>query len=934
MLGLIALVVVLLLLLIFLVLPLSDWRDLWKRLKERIRQARAGRTRGGVTSSLLRPAQAEKKQAPALRKCRPYPEVGRRVAQRMARAQEARPQGVAQTSFQAKGSMKPPPSGESPTLPWPFLALLLFILLAGLFISFYPLLASRFAAGYRHHLTILVAAGRETAESEKLAKGLRSSLDAFGLTHTVSLQVAPLPSSAEAAYAQVAFQAAGFFLWGHPEADGRYALTLTVRPRPDPGRPELGEYLQVMMTPPHFPLSGERGLTAGEVAPLLSWLARFYLGEFEWTEAFLLQEVLPGSPIADVEKFHRAGLLFLRGDYEGASRLYAELARESSPSLYSVGIGIEPETTPLPAASRPPAFRAAAMNNRAVALLQEEEAQGNFSSDEAISFLEEAARLSPDSPAILYNLGRAYLGRHEWSQARAALERALQGRPNDGLTLAFLSQACCGDGDARCAEEKAREALERDSNLPEAHLAMACYHLGKADPDKAGREIDRALRLAEEESKRRRAQEIAMRSVPVPHPTWAAYQAAWAKRSLPLLVRSRLAQAKRYLVQFYSEPPPGFGEYVWTLVFGGESPLDLAQRELDQAAEVLPEGYEALCLRGEIALARGQVEEAIRLFEQAQKTSPIDREAYLRLAEIYLRRWKSLQEAGQQDEAEEALSRASEQYRLLVDLKIDPVQGYLGLGEVTRRSGRDEDALQEYRWAIDLDPNCAEAYLRMGLVERELGWEAEALDHFTLAAGKAHRSEVLLAAEVEKGSILLERYLRGELSLRSREWLNEARSAFERAAKLPEEGFRYDTSGVGIRPASSFGADYGLRALCGLGRVAYEEGNYAEAERLFQKALERNRDFFEALYGLGRVYLAQREKVEKALEYLQRAVERSPRNIAANYYLGMAYSAQLQENRARRTFEKVADLCQEEEITRADDWKACQEVLRRVPGFP
>ncbi len=930
MVGLLGLIVALIFLLVFLVLPLSDWRSLWLWLKERVHRVRIRRM-----GPSRRPARSERRRTPTPKKGRPYPEVGHRVARQMAQSQESRPKVAASSPPQARRNAGVPPTGEAPTVRWPFLALLLFVLLAGLFLSLYPLLAPRSAAGRRHHLTLLVAVGREAAESEKFRQALRPLLDTSGLTYTVLLQTASLPPTAEAAYNQVVSQPADFFLWGHPEAEGRYALTLTVHPRPDTGRPELDEYLQVMMTPPHFPLSGGGGLTAEEVSPLLSWLARFYLGDLEGAETSLLQKVSPGSPIADVEEFHRAGLLFLRGSYEGAAHLYAGLASETSLLPYRVEIGGEIEPSPPPAAPfRLPALRAAALNNQAIVLLQEAEGWGNFSSDEAISLLEKALELVPDAPAILHNLGRAYLGRHEWSQAKAVLEKALQGRPRDALTLSLLSQACCGAGDAGCAEKNARQALESDPELAEAHLAMACYHLGRADPDEAGREIEQALRLAEEESKRRRAQEIAMRSVPVPHPTWAAYQAAWATRSLPLLVRSRLAQAKRYLVQFYREPPPGFGEYLWTLVFGEESPLDLAWKELDQAAEVLPEGYEALCLRGEIALARGKMEEAADFFLEAQWDAPYDRETYLRLAEIYLRQGQSLLEAGRPDEAVERLSLASEQYRLLVDEAIDPVQGYLGLGKVAQGIGLNEEALQEYRWAVEKDPNCAEAYLRMGLVERELGWETEALDHFTLAAGKAGRSEVLLAAEVEKGSILLERYLGAEVPLRSREWLNEARVAFQRAVRLPEEGFRYDTSGVGIRPASSFGADYELRALCGLGRVAYEEGNYAEAERHFQAALKKNRDFFEALYGLGRVYLAQKEKVEKALEYLQRAVERSPDSIAANYYLGMAYSAQLQENRARRTLEKVVRLCQEGKQTRADDWKACQEVEQRAHGSP
>jgi len=937
MVGLVGLLVVLVLLLIFLTLPLSDWRALWRWLKGRRPGSRLVRALSAawrnwpkkglerVRAGRARPGRRPEEAGPAAKAGRPsYQErVGRPVVREMARAQGT---GAGKTSPPPSKKKAPLPvsSREAPVVRWPFRLLFLFVLLLGLFISLYPLLASRLAAEPPHHLTLLVAVGRETAEGEQLLQDLRSELNREGLTHTVSLQAVPRPSTPEAAYAQVTSYPADFLLWGDPLPGGGYALTLTLYPRPDPEQPELNEYLQVMVTPPHFPLGRERGLTAKEVAPLLAWLARFYLGEFGWT---FPQEFSSGSPFPDVLDFHQAGLFFLRGDYDKAFRLYAGLAG------YDLFLGFYVEVgPPLSPASAEEALRAAALNNGAVAWLQEAELE-NVPLGEAVSLLEEAARRSPDHSVILYNLGRAYLGRHEWSRAVEALQKALEGRPNDARTLALLGQACCGAGDAACAQERARQALEIDPHLPEAHLAMACYHLGQVDPGEAGREVDRAIRLAEEESKRRRAQEIALRSVPVPNLTWVAYRAAWTARSLPLLARSRLFQARRYLVEFYSKPPPGFGEYLWALVFGEESPLDRAQEELDRAAEVLPEGYEALCLRGEIALARGQLEEAAAFFLQAQEKEPSDREAYLRLAEVYLRQWRAFREAGREDEAVESLSRASEQYRRLVDEGIDPVRGYLGLGEVLQRSGQDEEAFWEYRWATDIDPNCAEAYLRMGLVERKLEQEVEALEHFTLAAGKSARGEVLLAAEVERGSILLERYLGAGSAVPSRELLNEARSAFERAVRATEEGFRYDTSGVAIRPAVSYGADYEARALCGLGRVAYEEGDYAGAERRFQEALRKTPNFFEALYGLGRVYLVQKDRAEKALEYLQRAVEQSPESIAANYYLGEAYSLQLQESRARRTYEKVLRLCQEGKTKRADDEKACDQVQSRLQGL-
>jgi len=73
-----------------------------------------------------------------------------------------------------------------------------------------------------------------------------------------------------------------------------------------------------------------------------------------------------------------------------------------------------------------------------------------------------------------------------------------------------------------------------------------------------------------------------------------------------------------------------------------------------------------------------------------------------------------------------------------------------------------------------------------------------------------------------------------------------------------------------------------------LGTIAYQTGQYVEAEADFRKGLEADPDAYAPLVNLGGV-LINLAKWNEALEYNQRAVLRSPNDALANSQLGMVY---------------------------------------------
>ncbi len=76
-----------------------------------------------------------------------------------------------------------------------------------------------------------------------------------------------------------------------------------------------------------------------------------------------------------------------------------------------------------------------------------------------------------------------------------------------------------------------------------------------------------------------------------------------------------------------------------------------------------------------------------------------------------------------------------------------------------------------------------------------------------------------------------------------------------------------------------------------LGTIAYQTGNYADAEGYFRKALDADPDAFEPLVNLGGVLL-NLGRFGEGLDYNRRAVTRRPNDALANSQLGLSYFGQ------------------------------------------
>ena len=870
----------------------------------------------GVTASLPRrrrpPAQAESADDAGIdtgpgRASSYQEQVRQRIANEMGGGAGPRPQPRAEAADHRQ---------SQPIFTRKVLIVIVAVMIVALAISLWRVGRTIVAPGPAPQLTILLATLPGSAEgqsSAELLAHLQQELAAAGLTSTVTLQVtAEEPVDAASAYALARSRQSDLLLWGHVRADlvPGYFLTLTLAPRFLASQaPEFPEYGSVMMTPAHFTLNriGNRGLSKNDVGRALTWITYFYTGQFDRLESVPPAEVQGNVPAA-LFQFHWLALRWLAGDYEGAKTAYAGLG---CPVEF-----VPPQNIPSPRLQAERQVCLAAANNRAVTLItQESLGQVPASSlDAAITTLSSIVEVAPESTTAWYNLGRACLSRGRWDEAVRTLEKAVEQNPNLAAAWAALSEASTEAGSLPRAREAASAAMSRNSNLVAAYLAQGRYMLAINQLQQADDILAQALQRAEAETTRRRSQEAALREGPAANAARANFTAAWARRNNTMLARTHLARARVFLRQGQVEGRTPFLLWLWRLIIGEIPPLEKANTQIDLALESHPDWAAALRLRAQLFIAQGTLEDAVVLLRRLQDQDPNDIGVYQDLVVVLRRQWREHRAAGRTAEAQQKLADLRAQYQLLIDRSIDPALGYFGLGDVAQENEEWDTARAAFLQAVEVDDKYAEAYLRLGQVELQTPDEAKALAYLDQALeASAKKGTVAVATYCERGEILLEQHLRLKAEGRKGP-VADAQQAFEAALKLNGRA---------------------VRALNGLGRIAYEDGDAAGAESRYRQAQAVEARNFDTLYGLGRVYEA-RGQSKAARDYMLQAVVARSTSIAAHYHLGVAYYALLDEVLARRNFEWVQKACatlDQQKRPKADDVESCAGVedwLRRL----
>ena len=104
--------------------------------------------------------------------------------------------------------------------------------------------------------------------------------------------------------------------------------------------------------------------------------------------------------------------------------------------------------------------------------------------DEAEKALDEAMKLAPNNPNVLYMQGVLNLKKHEWTKAQSVLEKATQMDPNSARALAALGMALCNQKKYAEAIPPLEKSVQLDTASGwETHwsLAQSYYHSKRFD---------------------------------------------------------------------------------------------------------------------------------------------------------------------------------------------------------------------------------------------------------------------------------------------------------------------------------------------------------------------------------------------------------------------------------------------------------------------
>ncbi len=140
----------------------------------------------------------------------------------------------------------------------------------------------------------------------------------------------------------------------------------------------------------------------------------------------------------------------------------------------------------------------------------------------------------------------------------------------------------------------------------------------------------------------------------------------------------------------------------------GKLRFDRAMTEVDRVLERDPANLEAWRLRAEIALAQGDLDEALDSWTIASRLAPDDPELLVRIGDLLLRKSDRL------DEALDAYARV---------LAIDPTNTrvMISVGSIHERRQRWAEAAASYEAALAVDPNLLRARSSLGAVKFKMG---------------------------------------------------------------------------------------------------------------------------------------------------------------------------------------------------------------------
>lgn len=326
----------------------------------------------------------------------------------------------------------------------------------------------------------------------------------------------------------------------------------------------------------------------------------------------------------------------------------------------------------------------------------EEFRAGNW--DEAITLMQEVARLEPDAADPYYYIGEAYRFKGDPSSAIDSYNLALQKDPEFGAAYVGLARARIQIDPGANVLPLLDEAIRFDPNFGEAYLERAKVKLRDDEIQGAVRDLGNADRL--------------LPNSPLVYYTLAQARQREGAFELALTAAERANELDRSYLPVYLLLGQLYVETGDNAKAGEALEIYLKYNEGD---------VEAFLLYGKTQFNLGEYEEAIRNMNQVISIDRNRREAYLY-------RFYSNVELGDGEAADDDLDRLLVFYPNLFEFNIALIRAHL-------IQGRDGSALQILEKAVGLaetDEQLAIAYFWGGVVHEERDELDEAAEYWQL----------------------------------------------------------------------------------------------------------------------------------------------------------------------------------------------------------
>lgn len=304
--------------------------------------------------------------------------------------------------------------------------------------------------------------------------------------------------------------------------------------------------------------------------------------------------------------------------------------------------------------------------------------------------------------------------------------------------------------------------------------------------------------------------------------------------------QKRLVEAERLFVRAVRSDDNYIGAhmnlaYLYTLT--GQPKNTIAQ--LKKVLLLDPKNAEALDRLARLLLSQGEIDEGIRVLEQAEASQPLPSGLLVLLGDAYLKKGNA--------------ANAESRYQLALDLQSDDTDAVLGLAQASQLKG---------------DANAASLYLARA--RKMVARSPDTLYRFALialGAGLYEEANGTLLAAIKLKPDEPAYFLALGTTWIKKPDLPEAEQAFRRALQLQPDN---------------------PKAQMYLGYTLLEQKKYPEAREWLEKSILKDKSVPETFYYLGQLAQEQNED-ERAIEFFKKALELLPSYSFAHAALGASY---------------------------------------------